>query len=123
MLTALRRLRREQEGRLPKHFFYLDGKTQMQVLTRAQAVAVRPQGGAGRALRGEGDVVVDVLAPLHQQLGVGIVRPLRGAPQYFLADFPWLSTAINTVSCDVSSGTTGTLNSIGVLIISIRSDA
>lgn len=83
----------------------------MHIFTRAQTVVVRPQGGAGRTLRGEGDVVVDVLAPLHQQLGVDAVRTLRGAPQYFLADFPRLSTGINTVSSDVSSRTTETLNS------------
>lgn len=73
---------------------YLDGKTRMHVFTYAQTVAVCPQCGAGRALRGEGDVVVNVLAPLHQQLGVDIVRTLHGAPEYFLADFPWLSTGI-----------------------------
>lgn len=109
-------MRREREGRLPKHF-YLDGKTWMHVFTRAQTVVVRPQGGAGGALRGEGDVVVNVLAPLHQQLGVDIVRPLRGAPQYFLADIPWLSTGINTVSGDVSSRTTETLHSTSELML------
>lgn len=80
----------------------------MHVFTRAQTVVVCPQGGAGRALRGEGDVVVNVLAPLHQQLGVDIVRPLYGAPEYFLADDTWLSTGIKTVSSDVGSQTTET---------------
>lgn len=70
----------------------------MHVFTRAQTVVVWPQGGAGRALRGEGDVVVNVLAPLHQQLGVDWVRPLNGAPEDLLADLPWLSTEIKSVS-------------------------
>lgn len=82
----------------------------MLVFTRAQTVVVCPLGGAGRVLGGEGDVVVNVLAPLHQQLGVDFVRPLHGAPEYFLADFPWLSTGIKSVSSDVSSQTTETLN-------------
>lgn len=68
----------------------------MHVFTRAQTVAARPRASAGAVLGGEGDVVVDVLAPLNQQLGVDLVRPLGGSPQNFLADVPRLSTSINT---------------------------
>lgn len=93
----------------PPQRFHLDGKTRMLLFTRGQTVVVWPQGGTGRALRGEGDVVVNVLAPLHQQLGVDSVRPLGGASEYLLADFPWLSTGMQSVSGDESSQTTETL--------------
>lgn len=81
----------------------------MLLFTRGQTVVVWPQGGAGGALRGEGDVVVNVLAPLHQQLGVDLVRPLGGASEYLPADLPWLPTGIQSVSGDESSQTTETL--------------
>lgn len=89
----------------------------MLVFTRAQTVVVWPQGGAGKVLRGEGDVVVNVLAPLHQQLGVDFVRSLYGAPEYFLADFPRLSTGIKSVSSDVRGQTTETINSGSQLML------
>lgn len=63
----------------------------MHVVTRSQTVHTGPEGGAAGALRGKCDVMVDVLAPLHQQLGVDAVLPFGGAAQYLLTDVSWLS--------------------------------
>lgn len=62
----------------------------MHVLTRVGTVRPGPESSVVFALGGEGHVVVDVLAPLHQQVRIDAICLLGGAPYYFLADFPWL---------------------------------
>ena len=71
---------------------YLNGKAWMHVFTCAQTVHPVPKSGTAGGLGGKSHVVVDVLAPLHQQLRVDIVLPFRRGPQYFLAVFPRLLT-------------------------------
>jgi len=58
----------------------------MHIFTGLMTVRVCPKSSSAGALRSKGDVVIDVLAPLHQQLRVGVVSPFAGASDYFPAD-------------------------------------
>lgn len=71
---------------------YLNGKAWMHIFTCGQTLHASPKSSTASALRGKGYVMVNVLAPLHQQVRIHIIFPFRGAPQYFLAHFPWLLT-------------------------------
>lgn len=64
----------------------------MHIITGLIAVHVCPKGTFTDALRCKGYVMVNVLAPLHQQLRVVIILPFTGAPDYFPADLPRLLT-------------------------------
>lgn len=73
-------------------FVYLDGKARVHVFARLSTVHPLEKPRFAGALRGERDVVVDVLAPFHKQVRVGIISPFPGAPHYVLADFSYLLT-------------------------------
>ena len=53
---------------------HLDGEAGRVAAAAAGAVHGGPEGGGAGALGGQGQVVVDPLAPLHQQVGQGGVQ-------------------------------------------------
>lgn len=73
---------------------YLDWKAGVYIFTRVQAII----SGLPGALRGERYVMVNVLAPLHKHMRVGIVFTFDRTPHDLFADFLWL-LKFNIKSC------------------------
>lgn len=62
----------------------------MHIFTRVQTAYVGPESSTVGVLWSKGYIMVDVLAPLHQHVGVGFIVPFRRTAHDLHADLSWL---------------------------------